>query len=155
MHPDKALGPDGFNPAVYQHIWNLCGPDIFHTAYKWLEQGMFPTSLTDTNVVLIPKCDNPEDMRDLHPISLCNVVYKIVTKVLANRLKKVIPCCIYEVQSAFIEGRAILDNAMIATEIVHYMCCKTRGKLGDVTLKIDISKAYDRVDWRYLELVML
>lgn len=155
MHPDKALGPNGFNPAVYQHIWNLCGLDIFHTACKWLEQGTFPTSLTDTNVVLIPKCDNPEDMRDFHPISLCNVVYKIVTKVLANRLKKVLPCCISEVQSAFIEGRAILDNAMIATEIVHYMRCKTRGKLGDVTLKINISKAYDRVDWRYLELVML
>lgn len=115
-------------------------------ACKWLEQGMFPSSLTETNVVLIPKCENPEDMRDLRPISLCNVIYKIIAKVFANKLKCVLPNLISIEQSAFIEGRSILDNAMIATEIIHYMRCKTRGKTSDVALKIDISKVYDRVD---------
>jgi hypothetical protein len=78
------------------------------------------------------------------------VLYKVVSKVLANRLKLVLDKCISDNQSAFVPGRSILDNAMIAIEIVHYMKAKTRGKKADVALKLDISKAYDRIDWDYL-----
>lgn len=90
MHPDKALGPNGLNPAFYQRFWSLCGKDIYNGACDWLIQRMLPNSLNDTNIVLIPKCDNPRSMKYLRPISLCNVFYKIVAKMLANRLKKVI-----------------------------------------------------------------
>lgn len=112
----------------------------------WSETGNFPSTLNETNIVLIPKVDSPSPMRDLRPISLCNVLYKIVAKVLANRLKKLLPKCISEEQSAFVEGRSILDNVLIAFEIIHHMKCKTKGARGEVALKIDISKAYDRVD---------
>ncbi|MCH99156.1 endonuclease/exonuclease/phosphatase family protein, partial [Trifolium medium] len=70
MHPDKAPGPDGFNPAFYQHFWDLCGSDVFEAATEWLERGYFPSSLNETNICLIPKCDNPLSMKDLRPISL-------------------------------------------------------------------------------------
>jgi hypothetical protein len=103
MHPDKAPGPDGFNPAFYQHFWDLCGNDIFEAAKDWLDRGYFPSSLNETNICLIPKCENPISMKDMRPISLCNVLYKMVSKVLANRLKVCIDKCVSEEQSAFVE----------------------------------------------------
>jgi len=93
-------------------------------------------------------------MRDLRPISLCNVIYKNISKVLANILKPLLPKCISQEQSAFVENRSIIDNVMAAYEIVHHMKCKKKGKVGEVALKIDISKAYDRVDWEYVKNVM-
>ncbi|GAU45954.1 hypothetical protein TSUD_301630 [Trifolium subterraneum] len=117
MHPDKAPGPDGFNPAFYQHFWDLCGDDIFEAAKEWLGKGYFPSSLNKTNICLIPKSDNPTTMKDLRPISLCNVLYKMISKLLANRLKECLDKCVSEEQSAFIEGRSILDNALIAMEV--------------------------------------
>ncbi|WOG87677.1 hypothetical protein DCAR_0206908 [Daucus carota subsp. sativus] len=93
-------------------------------------------------------------MVDLRPISLCNVRYKIASKVLANRLKKVIDEIISEEQSAFIPGRIISDNIMISFEIIHYMKRKTQGKEGWMALKLDMSKAYDRVEWSYIRAML-
>jgi hypothetical protein len=150
MHPDKAPGPDGFNPAFYQHFWNICGDDIFEAVKVWLERGYFPTSLNDTNICLLPKCDNPVSMKDMRPISLCNVLYKMVSKLLANRMKRCLDKCVAEEQSAFVEGRSIIDNALIAIEVIHALQRKVKGFRGDMALKIDISKAYDKVDWGFL-----
>ncbi|MCH96023.1 RNA-directed DNA polymerase (Reverse transcriptase), partial [Trifolium medium] len=94
-------------------------------------------------------------MKDLCPISLCNVVYKILSKVLANRLKCILPTCISDPQAAFVPGRDILDNALTTFEVLHYMKCKSRGKEGLVALKLDVSKAFDRVKWSYLQAVLL
>ena len=77
-------------------------------------------------------------MTDLRPISLCNVVYKIAAKVMANRLKEVIDKVISETQTAFIPGRLISDNIMISFEIMHYMKRKTQGKMGWMALKLDM-----------------
>lgn len=93
-------------------------------------------------------------MRDLHPISLCNVIFKILSKVLYSRLKDVLPCLIDKAQSTFITGRHIQDNSLIAFELLHTIKKKHNRKVGDVALKIDISKAYDQVDWTYLEDIM-
>jgi len=93
-------------------------------------------------------------MKDWRPIALCNVLYKIISKVLANRLKKVLPKCISDNQYAFVPGRSILDNAMVAIEVLHFMKAKTRGEDRYVALKLDISKAYDRMDWNYLRVVL-
>lgn len=122
---------------------------------KWVEYGSFPVSMNDTNIVLIMKCEAHENMKDLRLISLCNVLYKIFAKVLANRFKKVLPTVISEAQSTFVPGRAITDNILVAFEIMHLMKRKTKGKTMDVALKIDISKAYDRVDYGVLEQMML
>ncbi|GAU49279.1 hypothetical protein TSUD_407190 [Trifolium subterraneum] len=116
MHPDKSPGPDGFNSAFYQSLWELCGDDIFVATSIWLDRGYFPSSLNESNICLIPKCDNPTSMKDLRPISLCNVLYKLVSKVLANMLKHFLDKCVSQEQSAFVEGRSILDNGLIAIE---------------------------------------
>ncbi|GAU37233.1 hypothetical protein TSUD_375350 [Trifolium subterraneum] len=154
MHPDKSPGPDGFNLAFHQRFWEQCSDDIFSAASTWLERGYFPTSLNETNICLIPKCDNPTSMKDLRHISLCNVLYKMISKVLANRLKCCLDKCVSQEQSAFVEGRSILDNALICTEVIHALKRKTKGRRGELTLKIDISKAYDKVDWVFLRGVM-
>lgn len=90
-------------------------------------------------------------MNDLRPISLCNVLYKIVSKVLANRLKRVLLNCISKEQPTFIEGRSILDNVLVAIETIHHMKCKVIGNEGGFALKIHINKAFDKVDGRYLK----
>ncbi|WJX95853.1 hypothetical protein P8452_77122 [Trifolium repens] len=154
MKPDKCPGPDGFNPGFFQHFWPLCGQQIFQECCSWLLTGTFPSTLNLTNIALIPKGDEQTSMRDWRPIALCNVIYKLVAKVLANRLKSVLDKCILINQSAFVPGRSILDNAMAAIEIVHFMKTKTRGKIGEVALKLDISKAYDHIDWDYLRGIM-
>nr|KYP39962.1 Transposon TX1 uncharacterized [Cajanus cajan]KYP39966.1 Transposon TX1 uncharacterized [Cajanus cajan] len=76
MHADKAPGLDGLNPGFYKHFWELLGPEIYHVGKQWLEQGFFPEPLNQTNIVLIPKTDTPSSMKDLRPISVCNVIYK-------------------------------------------------------------------------------
>ena len=154
MHPDKCSGPDGYSPGFYQHFWNTCSNDIFKDCCTWLDSGNFPASLNTTNIALIPKGTVQTTMKDWRPIALCNVLYKIIAKVLANRLKRVLPKCISDHQSAFVPGRSILDNAMVAIEVIHHMKSKVRGKTGCVALKLDISKAYDRMDWDYLKEVM-
>ncbi|WJX67479.1 hypothetical protein P8452_51944 [Trifolium repens] len=155
MQSDKCPGPDGFNPGFYQHFWNLCSNDIFHECCSWLNTGQLPATLNMTNIALIPKGEEQKSMKDWRLIALCNVLCKLVSKVLANRLKVVLDKCISDNQSAFVPGRSILDNAMVAIELVHYMKSKTKGKMGNVALKLDISKAYDRIDWDYLKEVMI
>jgi hypothetical protein len=143
MQADKSPGPDGYNPGFYQHFWELCSLDIFTAGCQWLNSGVFPPNLNSTNITLIPKGESQSSMKDWRPIALCNVLYKIVAKVLANRLKKVLSKCISNNQSAFVLDRSILDNAMAAIELVHYMKSKTRGRKGEVALKLDISKTYE------------
>lgn len=84
MHSDKSSGLDGLNPTFYQKFWELCGMEIFNTTTKCLDEGVFPNTFNETNIVLVPKIDQPETMRDIYPISLCNVAFEILSNVLAN-----------------------------------------------------------------------
>ncbi|CAN0914973.1 Transposon TX1 uncharacterized 149 kDa protein [Linum grandiflorum] len=154
MNPDKAPGLDGFNPGFYQKFWHVVGRQVLESCREWLRQGELPLFVQDTTIVLLPKGERPQSMKDWRPISLCNVLYRLVAKVLANRLRRIMPNLVAEEQSAFVTGRSIVDNILIAFETLHGMKLRRRAKHGEVAIKIDISKAYDRVDWRYLEEIL-
>lgn len=124
---------------------------MFNCCKFWLQDCSFPADLNDTNLILIPKKETVERIGDLRPTALRNVLYKILAKVLANRLKVILPSIISENQSAFVPGRNITDNVLMAFEIIHFMRRKNYGSVGKVTFKLDITKAYDRVDWGYLK----
>ncbi|XP_060969090.1 uncharacterized protein LOC133036597 [Cannabis sativa] len=155
MHPDKSPEPDGLTPAFYQKCWHIVGTDVVKMVQGFFRSKVMPRGLNDTNLVLIPKKKSPSIMGDLRPIALCNASYKIISKVMANRLKHLLSKIISEFQSAFIPGRLITDNVIVSFEILHYLRHKQQGKNGCMTLKLDMSKAYDRMEWSFLRAILL
>lgn len=110
MHPYKSLGPNGMSPGFYQKYWQIVGEDVYQFVRFFFAIGKFEENITDTNIVLIPKKPNPTRMTELRPISLCNMLYKVASKVLANRFKRLLNGMISETQSAFIQEIFITDN---------------------------------------------
>ena len=110
--------------------------------------------LNDTNTCLIPKTTKPNEMTKFRLSSLCNASYKIIFKILCQRLKKVLPQRISETHPAFVAGRQITYNIMIAQEMFHALRTKLGGRVKRMAIKTDMSKAYDRMEWSFIEAVM-
>jgi hypothetical protein len=154
MHPLKSPGPDGFSACFYQRSWPIVRAEVCNAVLDFLNNDRFDNALNETYIVLIPKKKNPTCITEYRPISLCNVIYKLIAKVLANRLKQVLVHIISTNQSAFVPGRLITDNVLVAFEALHTMDAKMKGRQGYMALKLDMSKAYDRVEWDFLEAIM-
>jgi hypothetical protein len=150
----KALGVDGMPSIFYKRFWDTVGKDVIRGVKNFLSGSHMPEGWNKTVVVLIPKVNNPERIKDLRPISLCNVIYKMASKVLANRLKLILPEIISLNQSAFVPGRLITDNVLLAYEFTHFMQNKRSGAESYAAIKLDMSKAYDRVEWEFLRRMM-
>lgn len=155
MVPLKALGLDGMPPLFYQSYWSLLGKDILQAILLYLNSGSLSSSLCHSFITLIPKVKNPKYIFEYRPISLSNVSYRVLSKVLANRLKKVMPQLILEHQSAFMSEWLMSDNILVTFETLHYMRNHCTGKAGYMALKPDMSKAYDRVEWGYMQQVLV
>lgn len=140
---DKSPGIDGLNSGFFQRFWSIIGSEVSQFCISCINNGV------------IPKKNTPESMKDLRPIALCQVLYKIIAKMLANRMKPVLLSIISPQQSAFVAGRQIQDNSIIAYEVLHHMRSKRYGSTWVAALKIDISKAYNRLEWGFLKDVML
>ena len=117
----KAPGLDGMNALFYQKFWHIVGDDVINAVLDFLNTGHMVPNINFTHIVLIPKIKSPENFFDYRPISLCNVIYKINSKVLANRLKQILPQLIAPSQSAFIPSCLIIDNVLVAYESLHVM----------------------------------
>ena len=146
MGPIKASGPDGMNALFYQKFWHIIGNEVTDIVLDFLHTGHMVSDINYTHIVLIPKVKKPEKMADFRPISLCNVIYKIISKVLVNRLKLILPQLISPTQNAFVLGCLITDNVLVAYETLHAMHIRKKGKKGALALKLDVSKVYDRVE---------
>ncbi|KAG7598158.1 Ribonuclease H domain [Arabidopsis suecica] len=155
LHPDKTPGLDGMTAFFYQKFWDLIGQDLIKLVQNFHSSGSFDNRLNETNICLIPKTDRPRKMTEFRPISLCNVGYKVISKVLSLRLKKLLPDLISETQSAFVAGRLITDNILIAQENFHALRTNPACKKKFMAIKTDMSKAYDRVEWSFLRALML
>lgn len=108
-----------------------------------------PQGLNHSHVVLIPRKRKPTTAAEFRPISLCNILYKLITKIIKNRLKEILPLNISENQSAFTPVRLIMDNILVAFELFHSMKSDA-GRSGTMAIKLDMSKAYDKVEWCFL-----
>jgi hypothetical protein len=154
--PLKAPGPDGFLVRFFQKNWDLLRDDVVRAVKGFFfDSGQMPPGVNETTIVLIPKKEDPKLLKDFRPISLCNIIYKVVSKCLVNRLRPLLRELIEPMQSAFVPGRLITDNTLIAFECLNAIdqgsnMCREFG-----ALKLDLSKAYNRVDWGYLEGVLL
>jgi hypothetical protein len=130
------------------------GKKLCHAVLGFLNTGVLNVELNSTHIALIPKIKSPSRVTEFRPISLCNVLYKLISKVMANRLKRILHAIISMNESAFVPGRLITDNILVAYEALHTMQSRMQRKNGYMALKLDMSKAYDRVEWDFLEAIM-
>jgi hypothetical protein len=146
---DKSPGPDGMSALFYKHYWKVINQDLIEAVTSFFTRGHILTEINHTFITLIPKSDKAAKVNQFRPISLCNTIYKIISKILAARLKPLLHKVISPWQSAFVPGRVIQDNSIIAHEVLHSMK-KKRGIGGLMALKIDTEKAFDTLEWSFL-----
>eukprot|EP00253_Pinus_taeda_P030883 PITA_30883 len=152
MAKDKSPGPDGWTSELFNHFFDLIGDELTEVVNESRRKGeMFPP-FNATFIALIPKKEDPESFEDFRPISLCNCVYKIIAKIIAMRLKPILSKNISSEQFGFLDGRQIHEAIGVAQETIYSI--KQKIKKG-VVIKIDLSKAYDRICWTYLRMMLI
>ncbi|KAL0378405.1 UNVERIFIED_CONTAM: LINE-1 retrotransposable element O protein [Sesamum radiatum] len=145
----KSPGPDGFPPSFYKQYWHIVGKQVTEAILHFFPSGNIVQALNHTYISLIPKSPKADSVDQFRPISLCNTIYKAISKILADRIKSHLEKIISPFEMAFVKGRNISENSIITQEIMHYLHGK-KGKKGYMAIKIDLSKAYDRVEWPFL-----
>ncbi|CAN1171980.1 LINE-1 retrotransposable element ORF2 protein [Linum perenne] len=149
---DKSPGPDGFTVHFYRNSWDLIGHEVTAAVQKFYDNCELPYQVNATIITLIPKVLNADEFKNFRPISCCNILYKCITKVIATRIGRILPSIISSSQSAFIKGRLLSDNILLAHELVNAYHKKQVSPR--CVIKIDLIKAFDSVCWNTLLNVM-
>lgn len=153
MGSEKSPGPDGYTVAFFKEAWDIVADDFVAAIGEFFQNGKILKELNHTIIALIPKVRSPTRVNDYRPISCCNVVFKCISKIIANRMKMCLKDIISPNQSAFVPGRSIADNILLTQEIMHNYHLD-RG-VPRCALKVDIQKAYDTVDWDFLRRILM
>ncbi|GKA83475.1 protein LAZ1, partial [Tanacetum coccineum] len=146
---DRAPGSDGYSSAFFKKGWDIIGSDVCHAIRYFFVSGRLLKEINHNFIALIPKVPTPLKVNEYRPISCCNVIYKCISKILTNRIINGIKEVVSENQSAFVLGRSISDNILITQELMHNYH-RNRGP-SRCAFKINIQKAYDTVDWQFLD----
>ena len=149
---DKSLGPDGWPMEFFLDFFDLIGEELVMAAEQVGIGGKVPSALNSTFLTLIPKCENPSTFANFYPISSCNLVYKVISKIAALRLKPLLNITISAQQFGFLKDRQITKPVGITQEILHSIKTKNSNVM---VLKLDLVKAFDRVNWTFLRLLLL
>ena len=149
---DKAPGFDGFNFKFIREMWEVIKDEIYEFVMEIFVDGCTMRHVNVTWVTLIPKVENPMSIEDYRPISMVGALYKTISKILSFRLKEVIAPLIDESQNAFVMNQQILDGVLISNESLRWL---KKKKIPGTLIKLDFRKAYDSVNWSFLELVMV
>nr|GEU36023.1 hypothetical protein [Tanacetum cinerariifolium] len=153
IRDDRVPGPDGFTTAFFKKAWDVVGGEITCAVREFFSNGKLLKELNHTIISLIPKVTTPARINDYQPISCCNVLYKCISKIIANRVKEGLGDILSINQSAFVFGRRISDNILLTQELIRNYH-KIRGS-PRCAFKVDIQKAYDTVDWSFLETILV
>lgn len=148
MKGDGAPGPDCFSGCFYQTYWDIVGEDVYNLVMQFFNRGWILPNLNASNLVLIPKFLGANKVEDYRPIALANFQFKIITKVLADRLAMIASRIVSPQQRGFLKDRHILDYICLASEATNLLDHKIFG--GNMILKLDIKKAFDTMDWNFL-----
>ena len=145
---NKASGPDGYSAEFFCSCWSFVGVEITAAVAEFFSSGQLLKQWNATSLVLIPKIPNASSVADFRPISCLNTVYKVISSLLAGRLKAVLPSIIGHSQSAFMPGRLLLENVLLATEIIQGYSKKSTSP--SAMLKVDMRKAFDSIRWDFI-----
>ncbi|GJY35856.1 RNA-directed DNA polymerase, eukaryota [Tanacetum coccineum] len=148
---NKSPCPDGFSFEFFRRYWSIIDQDVVAAVLLFFSTGSFPPGCNSSFIALIPKTQEAKLVKDFRPISLIGSMYKIIAKILANRLSLVIPDLVSDVQSAFLSNRQILDGPFILNELFSW--CKRKNTKAMI-FKVDFEKAFDSVRWDFLDEVL-
>ncbi|GAA0186652.1 hypothetical protein LIER_33940 [Lithospermum erythrorhizon] len=151
MSGSKAPGPDSMSTKFFQHYWDIVGSDHTNMVLNNFINGVLLRKYNLTLITLIPKVVKPVNMSQFRPIVLCNVVAKVIAKMMATRLECVLPLVISKSQSFFVPDRLIMDNVFLAYELHHFLKNQKTGGRGFMSIKLDMLKAYDQIEWSFLK----
>uniref|UniRef100_A0A803PDB5 Reverse transcriptase domain-containing protein n=1 Tax=Cannabis sativa TaxID=3483 RepID=A0A803PDB5_CANSA len=155
MSDDNSSGSDGIFIMFYTNYCHIVGDLVYKAILRVLNDRGDPSYFNQTLITLIPKVKKPTSMSQLRPISLCTVLYKLVSKVIVLRLKPFLSLVISKSQSAFLQSRFITDGVLVAFELLHSLKHLKRGKEGYAAIKVDMSKVFDRVEWHFIQSMMI
>ncbi|XP_056857638.1 uncharacterized protein LOC130506964, partial [Raphanus sativus] len=148
LNPNKAPGPDGLTSGFFKASWSLLGEECIASIQTFFNSGFLPKTTNSTILSLVPKFTGASKISDYRPISCLNTLYKLVSRLLVRRLKPILQDLILPNQTAFVEGRLLVENTVLASELVNGYH-KNRGSKR-ITIKVDIAKAFDTLSWDFL-----